>query len=111
MPPSAVPARLVLYQDNTQQVRVFGLQDITTGNYITTATMSATLLDKDRKQVPGLIGIAMNFQATSNGDYFGIVTSDFKPPVATDYTLILEADDGGSHLHIEIPTEVRVRVK
>jgi len=111
MPPSAVPARVVLYQDNTQQIRVFGLKDITTDTYITTATMSATLLDKDRNQVVGLIGIALNFQASSNGDYFGIVASDFKPTVATDYTLVLEGDNGGSHLHIEIPAEVRVRIK
>lgn len=111
MPPSAVPAKLVLYQDNTQQIRVFGLQDQTTGSFITTATMTATLIDKDRNQVAGLIAIPLTFQPGSNGNYFGLVGPDFSPTVGTDYTLVLEGDNGGSHLHIEILAEVAVRTK
>lgn len=109
MPPSAVPAKLVLYQDNTQQIQVYGLQDITSGNFVSTATLTATLLDKDRNQVSGLIGVNLTYQPGSNGNYFGIVGLTFSPVCGTDYVLVLEGDNSGSHLHIEITTEVRVR--
>lgn len=109
MPPSAVPARLILYQDNTQRVKVFGLRD-DNGAFLNDAVMSATLLDVNRNQVTGCINITMSYVADSNGNYTGTVTAAFEPPVGTDYTMIIEGNEGDSHLHMEIPTEVRVRV-
>lgn len=109
MPPSAVPAKLLLYQDNTQRVKVFGLRD-DSGAFLNDSVMEATLLDINRTEVPGCIGISMAYVPDTNGNYVGTVTSDFKPPVGSDYTMIIEGDEGDSHLHMELPTEVRVRV-
>jgi len=109
MPPSAVPTRLILYQDNSQRVKVFGLRD-DTGAFLNDAVMNATLLDVNRNNVPGCVNITMTYVATTNGNYTGTVTAAFSPAVGTDYTMIIEGDEGNSHLHMEIPTEVRVRV-
>jgi len=109
MPPSAVPAKLLLYQDNTQRVKVFGLKD-DDGNFLNSALMNATLLDNNRTEVSGLINVTMAYVSGSNGDYKGTVGSTFSPPVGSDYTMVIEGDQSGAHLHMELPTEVRVRV-
>lgn len=109
VPPSAVPSKVTLAQDNTQQVRIYGLLDVTTNVYASGATMTATLLDTNRNPVAGLNGIVLAFQSGSNGNYFGTVTNSFAPTPGTDFTLVLDGDNGSSHLHIEIPTEVGVR--
>lgn len=108
MPPSAVPQRLILYQDNTQKINIFGLKD-DSGAFLNTATLEATLLDSHRNEVDGLNGVTMSYITDSNGNYSGTVDSGFRPAVATDYTLVITGDQGASHLHMEIPTEVRVR--
>lgn len=111
MPPSAVPAKLILYQDNTQQIRLYGLQDVSVSPpvFITTATITASLEDEDGNPVSNLQAIPLVFQTNSNGNYFGLVTSAFSAPVATNYKLIIDGDNSGSHLHMEILTEVRAR--
>lgn len=108
MPPSAVPKRIVLYQDNTQKINVYGLQD-DTGAYLNDATMTATLLDPNRNEVPGCIDVSMVYVTASNGDYSGQVDATFSPSVGTEYVLVIDGDQGGAHLHVELPTDVKVR--
>lgn len=111
MPPSAVPAKLILYQDNTQQIRLYGLQDVTQTPpaFVSTATITASLEDEDGNPVANLQGITLTYQSGSNGNYFGTITANFEPPIATQYKLVIDGDNNGNHLHIEIPTEVRAR--
>lgn len=108
MPPSAVPARFVCYQDNTQLPSIYGLMD-STGAFLNSATVKATLLDGNRNVVPNFQNIVLGYVVGSNGDYSGTLTSAFVAAVGTEYVLVIEADSGASHLHIELPAEVRVR--
>lgn len=100
---------LVMYQDNTQEIKLFGLHDGDTGAFWTTAVVAATLVDQNGTQVQGCISIPLNYQATSNGNYFGTVQSTFAPDIGDGYVLIVDGDQGAVHLHLEIPTEVKAR--
>ena len=106
---NATQARVVLFQDNTQRIQLHGLRDADTGVFINGASLTATLLDQNRNQVAGLIGVAMPYVSGTNGNYQGTVGASFAPPVGTNYTLIIDGDQGISHLHMEITAAVRVR--
>lgn len=99
----------IFYQNNTQQVQLYGVKDETTGLFWTTGTITATLYDQNGNQVAGLIGIPLTLQAGGLGNYFGTVTATFKPDVGDGFILMVDGDQGASHLHLEIPVEVRAR--
>jgi len=106
--PSFVPTKLVLFQDNTQLINIIGLRD-SSGNFLSAATLRADLLDGSREPVAGLVDIVLSYVPSSNGNYSGTVTATFAPAVGTEYTLVLDGDSAASHLHIEIPVEVKTR--
>lgn len=99
----------IFYQDNTQLVQLLGLQDEISGAFQNAATMSATLLDQNGNEVPNCIDIAMSYVAGSNGNYQGIVSAAFEPPVGGGYVLVIDADSNGAHLHVELQAQVQVR--
>lgn len=106
----ALPAKMTLYQDNTQLVRLFGVQDQQTLAYWGAgATMNGTLFDQAGNPVPGLQNIAFVYQVGSVGNFFGPVGAAFVPPVGGGYVLIIDGDNGGSHLHLEIQVEIQAR--
>lgn len=108
----SVPAKLILNQDNTQLVRLFGVQDQTTGAFWGAgATVTGTLYDQGGTPVAGAQGIVFAYQAASLGNFFGPVGPAFAPPTGGGYLLIVDGDFGGSHLHMEIPTEIQPRSK
>lgn len=109
MPPVFTTYKLCLYQGNTGQVLVNGLQD-NDGNYLNAATLTATLLDQNRTVVAQLQNIPLAYVPNSNGDYLGNVDVPFTPVVGSEYTTIIDGDSGAeSHFHLEVPTEVKVR--
>lgn len=110
MPPIAVNYKLCLYQGNTGQVLVNGLQD-NDGNFLNAASLTATLLDENRTVVAQCQNIALAYVAASNGDYLGTIPTPFTAIAGTEYTMIIDGDSGASsHFHVEMPTEVKVRV-
>ncbi len=104
----AVPRRIVLYQSNDQVVELFGLQDSLTGDYLNSATVTATLKRKGIA-IEGCDEISLNYILSSNGNYRGQVEETFNPPAKSGYVLHYDADQGGTVLHIEIPTVVKIR--
>lgn len=100
---------VVFYQDNTQQVRIQGLQDVVTGAYMNVATVTATLLDQNGAQVPGCIGVTLAYEASSNGYYSGLVGPILAPAIGGGYVLVIEGDQGQAHLHLEVPASVETR--
>lgn len=106
--PSFVSLKLTMYQNNTQLLKITGLRD-SSQNFITDAALLATLLDQNRSQVQNCIDISVPYVTGSNGDYQGTIPSAFEAPVGTEYTMVIDGDGGGGHLHLEIPTEVKVR--
>src|SRR5580765_8314966 len=105
--PSFVSLKLTVYQNNTQLLQISGLRD-SSQNFIVDGTLTATLLDQNREQVANLINISVPYVTGSNGDYQGLIPATFEAAVGTEYTMVIDGDGGGGHLHIEIPTEVTV---
>ena len=110
MPPISITYKLCVYQGNTTQIFVQGLQD-QNGDYANDAVdVLATLVDENRSVVPQCVNIPLAYVTSSNGDYLGTIAVPFTPPVGTEYTMIIDGDSGSSHIHMEVPTEVKVRV-
>lgn len=105
---SAVPRKVTLVQQNTQGLKLSGLRD-DAGNFVNTAILTATLLDQTREPDSILNGISMPYIVASNGDYQGTVPSTFLAPLGSEYTLIIDGDGVGAHLHLEIIAEVIAR--
>ncbi len=108
---SAVPRKVTLVQQNTQGLKLSGLRDGTQPfpNFVNTAVLTATLVDQTREPDSVLNQIPMPYIAASNGDYEGTVPSTFKAPLGSEYTLIIDGDGQGAHLHMEIVAEVIAR--
>lgn len=103
----AITSKKILYQNNTQQIQLFGITDSTTGSFWTTGTINGVIYDGQGNLI--LSGITFVLQPGGTGNYFGTVPASFEPTPGAGYVLILDGDQGGSHLHLEIPVEVRAR--
>lgn len=105
----AVPAQVSITQGNTQDIKVYGLQDIDTLQFWNAASASANLIDQSGN--PTMVqGVILNYVADSLGNYSGEITTDYTLLVGGGYTLIIDASEGGAVFHIEIPARVIVRV-
>ncbi len=105
----AVPSKLIFYKSNDQVVEVSGLADGITGDYISSATLTASLYDRAGTVVPGLNAIPLVCTDPATGTYRGQVEETFNPTKGGGYTLKIDAEDGTTVLHLEIPVEIRVR--
>lgn len=103
----AITSKKVLYQDNTQQIQLFGVTDATTGAFWTTGTINGVIYDGQGNVV--VSGLTFVLQGGGTGNYFAQLPASFQPDVGDGYVLIVDGDQGGSHLHLEIPVEVRAR--
>ena len=107
---SAVPSKLIMYQDNTQNITLNGLQPSSGGLiFENNATMSGTLVDQYSNPIPGCTNVIMSNVVGSNGTYVGAVGPSFSPDVGGGYRLIVDADTAYAHLHLEIPVEIQPR--
>lgn len=107
---SGVPTRLIVYQNNTQDINLIGLQD-STGAFVNDATGEATLLDGSRNRDAVFNDLPLQYVTASNGDYLVTVPGTFEANVGSEYVTVIDGDGNGAHFHLEIPTEVRVRTK
>lgn len=105
----AVPSRIILYQKNDQFIEIDGLKDGLAGTFVNNATVTATLKDRSGVVVSEVNNLTLVYVAASNGKYRGLVEDTFNPTRGGGYTLVVEADQAGTKLHLEIPVEVRVR--
>lgn len=107
---SATPSKILMYSGNTQAIEVQGLQDAISLSYLDAATVTATLVDDDGNQILGCIGVTLNYQAGTNGNYTGIFGDvNFQPPEGTGYTLLVDANESGSYGHWDFLVEIVAR--
>jgi hypothetical protein len=106
--PPQVPAKLIFYQKNTQIFEIDGLKD-QNGNYLDSATVTATLVDQNGNEVAGFVGITMNYVTGSQGIYQGTIDSVFDPATGGGYIVRLDATQGAAVGHWEIRVEVDAR--
>jgi hypothetical protein len=77
--------------------------------YVTGATVQATLYDREGVAVPGIIDLACTDLAENPGDYTGLIGSDFDPPVGTGYKLIVDVAKGALQAHFKKSVTVMER--
>ena len=107
---SATPAKIILFPGNTQVIELLGLQDAIALTYLNAATINATLLDDQGNEVPGCEDILFTYQPGTNGNYnatFGNIS--FNPVVGTGYTLVIDGNQSGGYIHLELLVEVQAR--
>ena len=110
MPVASRTPRLFVNPGNSQAIKILGLQDIITGDFMNGATLTATLIDASGSNVPGCVGVGMDYVAASNGDYTGVFgDNNFNPPVGTGYTMVVTGNQGAGYIRLEIVAEVKAR--
>lgn len=105
-----IPTKIIMYDDNTAQVKATGLKDEGTGTFFdNTAQVTATLYDSQGNTVQGCINVVMSYVANSNGDFTGRVDQAFSPPLGGGYRLHVTATQGSAQGNWKIPVEVQTR--
>jgi hypothetical protein len=106
----ATPSKIIISPGNTQVLRIFGLQDNVTGSFLNAASIVGTLQDDQGNVVIGFDEIAFTNVPSSNGDYDAIFgDSTFIPEIGTGYTLIIDGNQSGSYIHLELLVEIQPR--
>lgn len=106
----ATPSKFILYQGNTQVIQLIGLQDFISGNFLNAATIVGTLQDENGTDIPECTNITFTYVTASNGNYNGIFgDNNFNPAIGTGYTLVIDGNQGGSYIHLELLVEIQAR--
>lgn len=106
----ATPSKIVINPGNTQVLRIFGLQDSISGNFLNAAVIEGSLQDDQGNVIPGCDQISFTYVPASNGDYdavFGDAT--FMPGIGTGYTLIIDGSQNNNFIHLELLVEIQPR--
>lgn len=111
-----LPRLITFYPLNTQVIRVQGLSDITNGNFLNVATVTATLYDQRGNADPILNGIVLNYDIGSSGNYLGSVPDTFNPAAyvgkeINGWQLVVTAIQAGVQAVFTIPAVVGPRSK
>jgi hypothetical protein len=94
---------------NTQVIQAFGLQDVVTGSFLNSATVTATLLN-DRGVADGVLqGIVLGYMAATDGNYQGTVPATFNAPLGGGYILQILVEQGGVQSLFSLQTIVELR--
>lgn len=104
----ATQSPIVFTQGNTQDIRLFNVQDVDSGQFWTAAVAAATLYDQNGNATM-VQDVSLLYQAGTNGNYIGTVTTDFSMPIGGGYTLQIDASQNGASLHLELPAIVKAR--
>jgi hypothetical protein len=105
-----VPAILFINPQNTQTVKLNGLKDIVTGNFLDSAVITATLYDQYGNADSIFNNITLNYVPGSSGNYLGIVSGvGFSPMLGSGYKLKIDANQGGILGHWEILVQIKQR--
>lgn len=107
----SVPLKVYFTQGNTQDINLYGLQDIDTLVFWSIPSASGNLYDSNGN-LTMVQNVALAYMG-SLGNYRGIVTTDFSMSVGGGYTLKIDAVDANqspvAKFHIELPAEVIIR--
>lgn len=104
----AVQSPAQITQGNTQDINLYGLQDIDTLIFWDAAVATANLYDQNGN-LTMVQNVTLTYLAGTLGNYQGTITTDFSMCVGGGYTLKIDAAQGGAILHLELPAVVIVR--
>lgn len=65
----------MLLKDNDNDVYLEGLRQARDNSYVNDATLAFTAYDSDGNAISGATSVSMTYQASSNGNYIGVIPS------------------------------------
>jgi len=113
----AIPTKLTFNQDNDQVIRITELHNgLDAADFFTTATVTATLRNRDGDDVTGVIDLPLTYVPDPGGDpdwlegtYQGQVEETFHPDLGGGYELQITSTQGSTVGNWFIKAEVKVR--
>ena len=102
---------MYLYPLNTQVLNIIGLQDITTGDFLNSATVTASLYDENGNIDPVINDLPLGYLPATNGQYQGTVPDTFNASLGGGYRMVITAVQAGIQAQFTIPAQVRLRVQ
>ncbi len=100
---------VTFYRMNDQYVEITGLKDTITDTFVNSATVTATLFNRNGVAMENFTDISLDYVSASDGDYRGFISEAFNAAVGDDYTLVVEVVSGSNNLRAEYDAEVVVR--
>lgn len=103
--------RYFLYIENDNLLKMVGLKDLRTGQFVNNATVQATVMDLDDNPVSGQIWpTPMTYVATSNGDYEAVMEDGLVLTDNQQYKAEVEVDAGSDKIaKFTVDLQARVR--
>ncbi len=100
-----------IYIDNDNLLRLSGLRNEATGDYINSAVVTVTVIDSGDVNVVGQAWpLTLVYVASSNGRYEGTLEETLVLIAAASYTAVIDAVFGGDlKAHWELPLTAEVR--
>lgn len=82
----------VLFSHNDHTIKLLGLKDGKTGNFVNNATVEATIYNSRGEPLAGVTWpIPMSYVADSDGDYQGDLDEEFVASLGSGYYMITDA--------------------
>lgn len=82
----------VIYNGNDHVIKLLGLRDSRTGNYVNTATVESTIYNSRGQPLDGISWpLALGYVAASDGDYQADLDEEFVASLGSGYYMITTA--------------------
>lgn len=104
-----LPTVLYLYPQNTQVIQITELQDQVSGQFLTQASVMATLYDRRGNPDPVFNNIQLFYVPGTDGTYQGQIPAAFNPSLGGGYKVVLIANQSGIQAEYTIPAIVQLR--
>jgi len=104
----AIQKPVVITQGNTQDLRIYNLQDTVTLVFWNTASASANMYDQ-YGNLTEVQGVVLGYDGGGTGNYVGTVTTTFVMAIGGGYIMKIDAVQSGARFHMELPAVVIAR--
>ena len=107
---------IVLFDENSNGLKVLGVQNqgVSPATYINNAVVTATLKDRDRRNLKlasGTWPVTLSYVAGSNGNYLGALASTIGYPTGENGYAVLNISGDGYAAEFECPCTFAKRTK
>ena len=101
---------MILYKSSDTVIQWDRLKSVRTGEYVSAATMTFTIKDRDGAALAGATDVAMSYIAASNGKYQGTLrTAVALAVVGTHYFCEITVTSGADSAFRRIPCVVQYK--
>lgn len=110
-----LPQEFIFFNLNTQDLELDGLIDAVASTpqnpvYINGLnSLVAKLVNRAGQVDPVFQGIPLAYVPNSNGVYRGTIPGNFNAVLGAGYKCVIDGNNGGAIIHIEVPSQVQIR--